>query len=566
LRKRPAGWLICSASQSAEAALQQHLEGAAVGPRHHNRLLARIRARVVDASEPNFEEGWSLDDLRVRSPLAKQGESTRTTEPLLGRLVHITTGDGIPLSNRVVVDDPVALDAALHVRTRSSEDRPPELLSGDLDTPVGKALVWLHRNLIMDVTESTSGAAGSGGVGSNESDAVADDDLWERLEREKLGRDPRVNTYGRILGRPIGPGTTEPILELLEAMRDRAPALDHGAATDRPVSVLALLREQADHDREEEGEGAGDGGDAPKQHWKSETRVRVRARNVLRRWAAAQNDPRLVWIDQLAPAGNFAMVATTFARLWAAIGENPDRCELRAADLDQVWFEWMRPFVGTGRGDGWLDQIDMSNHAVRSRLPHELPETVAALSWLAMRRRSRDTTIAWQPMLGAALERGLVEPTDETARFVSFVMHSSVSRGVIEDDLLRCIEFIDDGLWCERTRDELGLDALALTTGSAGQAVSVRLTVKGIGQPLTDPRLPQLIVATRRYRRHDGVAVFSEDIGWRVVVETGQPAAYLPGGRDQSMVESITIADGLIEGLAASGGILADVFARDQVA
>jgi hypothetical protein len=96
----------------------------------------------------------------------------------------------------------------------------------------------------------------------------------------------------------------------------------------------------------------------------------------------------------------------------------------------------MRPFVGTGRGDGWLDQIDMSDHAVRSRLPHELPETVAALSWLAIRRRSRDTTIAWQPMLGAALERGLVEPTDETARFVSFVMHSSVSRGVVEDDLL----------------------------------------------------------------------------------------------------------------------------------
>jgi hypothetical protein len=103
-------------------------------------------------------------------------------------------------------------------------------------------------------------------------------------------------------------------------MRDRAPALDHGAATDRPVSALALLREQADHDREGE---EGDGEDAPKQRWKSETRVRVRARNVLRRWAAAQNDPRLVWIDQLAPAGNFAMVATTFARLWAAIAETP---------------------------------------------------------------------------------------------------------------------------------------------------------------------------------------------------------------------------------------------------
>jgi hypothetical protein len=49
----------------------------------------------------------------------------------------------------------------------------------------------------------------------------------------------------------------------------------------------------------------------------SSTRVRVRVRNALRRWAAAQADPRLSWVDRLAPAGNFAMVAWALSRLRA---------------------------------------------------------------------------------------------------------------------------------------------------------------------------------------------------------------------------------------------------------
>jgi hypothetical protein len=414
----------------------------------------------------------------------------------------------------------------------------------------------------MDVTESASPGAGSGGVGSNETDPVTDDDLWERLEREKLGRDPRVNTYGRILGRPSGLGATEAILELLEAMRDRAPLRNHESTKSQPMSVLGLLLEQA----EQTEAGSNDEDTEPrKKRWKSETRVRVRARNVLRRWAAAQTDPRLVWIDHLAPAGNFSMVATTFAQLWRVIGEDPDRCELRADDLNNLWFEWMRPFVGTGRGDGWLDQLDLTDSAVRNRLPHELPETVAALCWLALRHKSRDTTIAWQPVLNAALGHGLLEPTDEAAKFVSYVTHSSLTCA-LEDDLLRCIEFIDDKLWCERTCGELGLDSLELQAVSAGQAVTVRLMVKGLDRPLQDPRLPQLIVAARQYRHCDGVAIFSEDDGWRVAINTGVAAAYLPGDNNCPMVESEEVAEGSIELMASTAGILADLFIRDQVA
>ena len=533
-------------------------------PVHLQRAAVRPEGTVEVRCQQPLQLGWQLDDLDERSLLFLDGGTLVTTGPLNGRLVFIVDDDGAALSNRVVVDDPVGLDAVLHVRGRASEERPPELLSGDLETPVGKALLWLHRNLVMDVTERASPGAGSGGVGSNESDSAADDGLWERLEHEKLGRDPRASTYGRLLGRSTGLGASEPILELLEAMRDRVLPVDHTVGAGR--SVLTVLREQAEQEAAQDSDEAEGDDAAPIKRWKTETRIRIRARNVLRRWAAAQTDPRLVWIDQLAPAGNFAMLAGTFARLWVTIGKNPAQCELHADDLDDLWLEWMRPFVGTGRGDGWLDQPEQSDEQVFNRLPADLPEIVAALCWLALHNKTRETIIAWQPVVGAALSHGLLEPTDETARFVGHVTHMSVSRSTVESGLLRCIEFIDDELWCERTGDELGLDDLRLEEVTRGHAVSVRLMVRGLVDPLRDPRTCQLVVAARRYRRCDGVAVFSTDAGWRLSISTGSTIAYRRADQDHSVVESDLVAEGAIEHIASTGGILADLFVRDQVA
>jgi hypothetical protein len=273
-----------------------------------------------------------------------------------------------------------------------------------------------------------------------------------------------------------------------------------------------------------------------------------------------------VWIDQLAPAGNFAMIAGTFARLWVTIGKNPAQCELRADDLDDLWLEWMRPFVGTGRGDGWLDQSEQSESQVSTRLPADLPEIVAGLCWLALHNERRETIIAWQPVVSAALSHGLLEPSEETARFVGHVKHLSVSRSTVESDLLRCIEFIDDDLWCERTRDQLALEHLRLAEVTSGQAVSVRLMVRGLVDPLHDPRISQLVVAVRRYRRCDGVAVHSMDAGWRLAIKTESPLSYLPGDPSRTMLESDDLAAGAIEQIATTGGILADLFVRDEVA
>jgi hypothetical protein len=273
-----------------------------------------------------------------------------------------------------------------------------------------------------------------------------------------------------------------------------------------------------------------------------------------------------VWIDYLAPAGNFSMIATMFAELWLVIADDPALCELQADDLNELWFDWMRPFVGVGRGDGWLDQIDLTDVSVRNRLPQQLPELISALCWLALRQRNRDSTIAWQPVLTAALGYGILEPSDESARFVSEVTHSSLTRSNLEDDLLHCIEFIDDDLWCQTTCSDLGLESLQLEAVSGGQNVSVRLVIEGLDNPLRDPRIPQLVTAARRYRRCDGVAISADDAGWRLAIKTGTSIAYRPDV-DSSMVESSAdISAGEIERMASAGGILADLFVRDQVA
>ena len=113
----------------------------------------------------------------------------------------------------------------LQVGERTSSARPPELTTSDLNTPLGQALLYLHRNVVMDVSERAGGGAGGDVTREEASDNDGEDDLWNRLEREKLGRDPRAGTYARLLGQRLGDGGAEPLIDLLEAMRAEVPGM-----------------------------------------------------------------------------------------------------------------------------------------------------------------------------------------------------------------------------------------------------------------------------------------------------------------------------------------------------
>jgi hypothetical protein len=88
----------------------------------------------------------------------------------------------------------------------------------------------------MDVSERVTSAP-TGGVDAGEVGDQADDDLRERLEQQQLARDPRAGTYGRMWRHNTLEGT-DPIIELLEALRYRLPT---EPATSSARSLLANL-------------------------------------------------------------------------------------------------------------------------------------------------------------------------------------------------------------------------------------------------------------------------------------------------------------------------------------
>jgi hypothetical protein len=306
-------------------------------------------------------------------------------------------------------------------------------------------------------------------------------------------------------------------------------------------------------------------GERPVRRWSISTRVRVRARNVLRRWAAAQNDPRLVWVDPFAPAGNFIMIADLLANLRQARAKEPSSVELTDADLDDLWRRWLQPFAGTGEADGWLDGLsDRERLSAAARMPERTRGVAAALSWLLIRPgpNKRERVVKSQPVLDAAIRHGIIEPIDATVTYLTDVTGARVTRSQVDDDLLAAVEFIDDPLWCERVRNELQLEDLTLEAPPGGGAADVRLNLAGIDDPLGDPRVPRLVADVRHYRRCNGVAVFSTDRGWRLVFSTGETIAYRqPSG---AFIESTyVIRDGMLEGIAGTGGVLSDLFAGE---
>ena len=153
-----------------------------------------------------------------------------------------------------------------------------------------------------------------------------------------------------------------------------------------------------------------------------------------------------------------------------------------------------------------------------------------------------------------------MQQSQTVAAYLSMVTGRLVQAKQVGTDLLASLSFIDDPLWCQQMAAQLGIGHLALGVLSAGQSVRVRLDIRGIDDPLNDPRLPQLVVAVRQYRHTDPVALYSADHGWRIVLATGEPAAYLSSVGQGELVDSPPVTAGVVEELAAAHGVLGDLF------
>lgn len=514
------------------------------------RAVAADDGSVLVHTEPPAESTWLLADGERTLPLVVNADgSARTRGPVEGRLVHLEDPNGTRLSNPVVVDDVAGLAAALgDADSGPDRDLPPELAGVDASGPLVDVLAFLHRELVMDVSERADTIVRGTGGGAAGSDSE-DDEFWSRLEREHLASDPRAGRY-----RQPTSGSRDVLLQVVEMLRAALPpgpghvVITGGDASD-PQGVPTV----------------------DPRRWGATTRLRVRVRNLLRRWAAAQTDPRLRWIDRFAPVTNFVAVTAALAELRVAIAQGRPGTVLREDDVDEIWWLWLRAFVGSGRRDGVLDGFDEAETTtVLGSLPREVRASAAFLCWVTIRRRTdqRQYVVAVQDILVPALDHGLLEPTHSTAKQAGHLGAESPTVTSMTEDLLSAATFVDDDLWCAKSAEELGLDGIWFEE-RRGNVVPLAVHVAGISDPLTDPRLPRLLASAVRFRRASAAAVLEADLragaratsdGWRLVWSATQQLYFLRNRTDDEL-ESTSVIDGsALQSLAASGRSLEAAF------
>lgn len=64
-----------------------------------------------------------------------------------------------------------------------------------------------------------------------------------------------------------------------------------------------------------------------------------------------------------------------------------------------------------------------------------------------------------------------------TARYLSAILGHPITLAQVEEELVGAVDYIDDDLWCARTRTELGLDQLNLQAPPGAAQIQVRLDV-----------------------------------------------------------------------------------------
>lgn len=532
----------------------------------------RLRLRTAQTTEPS----WLLTDGEHRAPITPSADTNGYADcpwPHPSRLVWLCGNDGPALSNRVVVDDPPALAAALRAEGHVGDTaRPAELHLSDLDTPLGRLLEDFHRHLIMDVSELNERAAAAS-ADENESDAGAADELWERLQHEQLVRDPRVGTYRGF--RTSAATSGDFLLELLEILRDRAPA-DTKAGVSPFRATVTYLNEIAQRWHDERRDNDADAGEM-KKHWSVATRVRVRARNVLRRWAQAQSEPQLAWIDPIAPVKNLQCAMALLGGLHDLRRDDhksPDRppaCPLTAEDLADLTFRWIIAIVGSGQGDGWFTAVDEDiRRAASSFVDVDLAGLCAALTWQALGpgKDRRRRLIRWQPVVRRAEQHGLLAVNPHSVEVLEQITGAPITTEQIAERLHECRDFIDDDLWCERTAASLNLNKLVLDAppSGVGTPFGATLHVDGVSDPLIDPRTVRLIAAVRAYRPKPGAVLRAIDKSWRLAVPHDDTATFMDGLHGDMQSSALPIDDDLIGMLSEEAGVLVAWFVDEGAA
>jgi len=477
----------------AEAAVPCRLQSAERQPDGSIQLHGSVHNSPVQLIDPTVEpcRAWQVTTGAETVAIDQTGQ-------LQGRLLWLVDGTGQPVSNRVIVAEPIQLEQQLQQRTGTSSRQPSELTLSDLDTPLGAILEHLHQNYVMDISETDAVANAERAAGTDDHEDSGDPDVWERLARDTLAYDPRATSYRRVSHRL---DNDQPILQLLAMMLARSPD-DVRQQFSNLIQFPVPETEPASDDAK----------DRVVHHWSDAARIRVRARNVLRRWADAIGDERLLWLDPTAPVTNLQLMVGVVAWLTLINRSEPSSAAsgLTNDDLSSL----LERTVGAA-----LSIWPTLPGEVRTTLPDYIRDLLTTLIALELQHGPghRDRILAWQPRLSALHRNGLIEATEAAAATLNKAVKRDVDQAALASMLEDAENFLDDPEWIRRTEQQLNLRGLKLERPAPEQPFDILVRVTSLPRPLADPRTLQLIDSLRDYRSVDRIALYDEEDGWRLV-------------------------------------------------
>jgi hypothetical protein len=473
-------------------------------------------------------------------------EGNRSVEPLVAAeptpmLVWLTDASGAPISNRVAIDDPKALQQTLTGSDRAPDARPAELQ--DLDaSPLVRIALWVNERFIFDPGESSALRRAQDAAGAEDQGAEDSSGFWERYAREELQHDPRSHTY-----RPLTPGGHDatPVDELMRELE----ILLH-TAPNSPANTLRILTALPE-DSGQAGEGPGSG-----SPWTMEARQRVRVYNLLTRWSNAVADPQLNLLSTGAAAINYQTLLAVILATW--LHDAFDRARLR-----KLLLVLLRAFIGQGNGKGFLGRApEAEREDALGRLDPVALEIGAGLVATAFSSSWRSDIYDWQPVVRRALELEAIAVGQWSTLTVERLAPGTLDAGGIQALLEERIAWVDEDTWCKRLAGELELDRIALDL-RRNATVRAAVHVKGVTDPLGDGRLLTVARRTLEFKHLPAIAVICEGAG-TLIFEPGKRARALLGGHPVRSTQPVTAER--IAQIERHGGSWADLLELEAAA
>ena len=425
-------------------------------------------------------------------------------------LVELVNAKGKPISNRVPIDDPVALEIALRKREERDQGALSELEWDELETPVGRILQELQASCFFELRKAKDRR---NLAVQREILAEGDSSFWERLG--KLDLEAAATSQRSRFAR--GHLDADPIFIQLSTMLLQAPYLPELRAI-HPEPV-------GDADEEEDPEAA-------HRRWSIDTRVRVRIFNILKRWCRAVRDPQLLALDPMFCVHNYRALLQALGELWWGDGEGGRYFD--DDHLHALLWDLLESLVGEGTNKGIFLVVD---DATRERLVADLREhgatdTVSVLLYDVLRPERRNRirlALQWQPILIPALTYGVVEPQQ---------------KGILAE-LKWAANYVDEADWRQRIKDEFGVEvSFSDKREKLAPGYEFMISIKGLQGLLTDPRVPQIVASLLKFRPCTGFVIALTDSDDRFSFRGGRISAKVGGVRlkSQTKVEMTRLA------------------------